>query len=209
MIELIPLIELPTLKDKESKNQPYGTSLTNTEAWDIYQERELKKNYMKVGKPIAPGVYQYLLFDLSDENLVQVIRLHTSGLDVKDSCSLFGGYGLKVDSKMVLYPQCCGLLEEINDWVKLLDDHFQPFYLSECHPSPNFTRQSDHVIINCDDNSEPFFPPTEKQIIVNYEELKYAVKNLLVTLNDFSGRLDNLSEKLGSKKISKSLVWGK
>lgn len=210
MIELIPVLELPTKKDKKSEKHPKGTSLTNTKEWDDYQEIELSENYQDLGKPISQGVYQYSLFDLSDDDLIKVIRLHISDLDIKDSCSLFGGYILKIDSKIVLYPQCCGLLEEINDWTKLLDNRFDSFYLMECHPSPKFTKKADKVIIECnEDDTGPFFPPTNKHIVVDYSELKNALNRLLDSLNDFSQRLDKLSDKFGHEKISDILIWGK
>ena len=210
MIEFIPVLELPTKKDKESEKHPKGTSLTNTKEWDSYQEIELCKNYKDVKNPISQGVYQYRLLDLSNDDLIKVIRLHISDMDIKDSCSLFGGYVLKIDGEIVLYPQCCGLLEEINDWSKLLDDNFDSFYLMECHPSPKFTKKADRVIIDCnEDDTGPFFPPTEKQIIVDYIDIKNALIKLLDSLNDFSQRLDKLSDNFGHDKISDILIWGK
>lgn len=210
MIEFIPVLELPTKKDKESEKHPKGTSLTNTKDWNNYQETELSKNYQDIGKPISKGVFQYRLLDLSNDDLIKVIRLHISDMDIKDSCSLFGGYALKIDNEIVLYPQCCGLLEEINDWAKLLIENFDSFYLMECHPSPKFTKKADKVIIDCnEDDTGPFFPPTDKQIIVDYNDLKNALIKLMDSLKLFSQRLDELSDYFRHEKISDILIWGK
>lgn len=208
-IELIPVIELPTCKDADSVNYPTGSSLTNTDEWNKYQEKEIKKNYKNIGSPISPGIYQYRLFDIDTEDLIKAIKLHVSDLKIDDSCSLFGGYALSINNKIVLYPQCCGLLEEINDWIKILDKNFEPFYLMECHPSPRFSRINDNIYIDCpEENNEPFFPLTNNEIIVSYDSLKTALEKLLNDLRDFSIELDKLSDKFKSKKISNILIWG-
>lgn len=51
-IEFIPLIEPPTRKDKESEIIPSGTYLSNTKEWDIYQKKEIDKNYLNFPEPI-------------------------------------------------------------------------------------------------------------------------------------------------------------
>lgn len=209
-IEFIPVLDLPTLKDIDSENYPTGSSLTNTAEWDKYQAKEIRKNYASIGSPIAPGVYQYQLFEIDTDDLIKVIKLHISDLKIDDSCSLFGGYALSINNEVVLYPQCCGLLEEINDWIKMLDKNFKPFYLKECHPSPRFSKIDENVCIDCsDENNEPFFPTTNKKIILNYDSLKTALEKLLNDLREFSNKLDKLSHKFDCQNISNILIWGK
>lgn len=209
IIELIPVIDLPIIKDADSENYPSDSPLTNTAEWDKYQENEIHKNYKNIGPPISPGVYQYRLFDIDIEDLIKVIMLHTSDLKIEDSCSLFGGYALAVNNHIILYPQCCGLLEEINDWTKILDENFEPFYLMECHPSPRFIRLADKIQIDCtEENNEPFVPTTNSEIMVSYDALKSAIEKLLNDLHDFSQKLDKLSDRFGTNKISNILIWG-
>jgi len=81
-IDFIPLIELPTLKGAQSNIVPRGTSFTNTKEWDLYQENELKKNYIDIPRPIATGIYQYRLFDIKVEDLRTII--HPSPLITKN-----------------------------------------------------------------------------------------------------------------------------
>ncbi|MFZ9847994.1 MAG: hypothetical protein ACO3EE_07570, partial [Flavobacteriales bacterium] len=165
------------------------------------------KNYNNIGSPISPGIYQYRLFDINTEDLVKVIKLHISDFKIEDSCSLFGGYALVINNEIVLYPQCCGLLEEINDWIKIMDKNFEPFYLMECHPSPLFSKVNDKVLINCsEENNEPFRFSTNSEITISYDSLKEALEKLLNDLRVFSEKLDLLSDKFASEKISNILI---
>lgn len=209
-IEFIPLVELPTFKDAESQKSPAGTSMTNTEEWDLFQQRELRKNYTNIPLPITKGIYQYRLLDIGLDDLEKAINLHISDTDITQSCSLFGGYAISVDGTIELYPQCCGLLEEIQQWTKLLDKNFEEFYLLECHPSPLVSKKGAEIIITCNDEGESFFPVTTSSTInLNYLETKSALLDTISDLELFSTKLDSLSEKFGVKKISEMMIWGR
>jgi hypothetical protein len=208
-IEFIPLIERATKKDADSEKTPHGNSHTNSIEWNQYQKRELDKNYSNILEPISPGIYQYKLFDIDLEDLQRAINLHIGDTDINDSCSLFGGYAVCVNETIELHPQCCGLLEEIQDWKNILNDDFKDFYLKECHPSPLITRRDDQIIILCKDENETFVPSTTKEkIIIDYQETKSAFLELLKKLTDFSTKLDSLSHNYGTKNISDILIWG-
>jgi len=204
-IQLIPLVELPTLKDEQSMIHPAGTSLTNTSEWNEFQKRELAKNYNNIISPVVSGVYQYRLLELSDNNLKELINLHISEFTIEECCSLFGGYGLEINGEIVLFPQCCGLLEEIKDWKKILSDDFEPFYFMECHPSPKFMKDGESIVIECLDEGESFFPPTQKRIIVNHELLKQAIKVAIDELTSLSNKINNIFQ---NELYSKKLIWG-
>jgi len=206
-IELIPLIELPTFKDEESKITPVGSSLINSKEWDKYQLKEIKKNYDTEIEPIKSGIYQYEILKLDSSVLKKVIKLHISDLNIKESCSFFGGYGLKINNEIKLYPQCCGLFEEINDWKIILKTNFKPFYLKECHPSPKFSLVDRKLIITCE-GEESFIPKTEAQIQLNHEQVKIAITNLIEQLNSLSKTIDELGLLFGEDKASKYLIWG-
>jgi hypothetical protein len=208
-IEFIPLIELATKKDAGSEKTPDGNSLTNPNEWNKYQVQELNKNYLKIPEPISPGIFQYKLFDIDIEELERAINLHIGDTHINQSCSLFGGYAISINGTIELYPQCCGLLEEIQDWKNILNDDFEDFYLKECHPSPTVTKRDDQIIILCKDEYETFIPSTTKaKITLDYQEAKSAFLELLKKLTDFSTNLDSLSHKYGTKNISDILVWG-
>ena len=208
-IKFIPLIELPTRKDKDSEVYPSGTSLTNSYKWDLYQKKELSKNYKNIPDPISPGIYQYKLFDIELGDLESAIKLHISDTNINDSCSFFGGYAVSINGKIELYPQCCGLLEEIKDWSKILNESFEQFYLMQCHPSPLIAKELNEIKIQCkEENGEAFFPKTKEIIFVEYELAKKALLKTLDELKEFSIKINNLSNKFGETNLSEKLIWG-
>ncbi|WKW46887.1 hypothetical protein P3875_02200 [Myroides sp. JBRI-B21084] len=139
--------------------------MSNTNEWDSYQKREIDKNYLSFPEPILKGNYQYKLFDISIEDIERVINLHIGDTDINDSISLFGGYAISKNGNIELYPQCCGLLEEIQLWKKILNEDFSEFYLTEGHPSPLITKSGNEIVIYCKDEFETFDPFTTKEEI--------------------------------------------
>lgn len=69
---------------------------------------------MNFPEPISKGIYQYRLFDIDLEDMERVINLHIGDIDINESISLFGGFAISKDGTLVLFPQCCGLLEKFN-----------------------------------------------------------------------------------------------
>jgi hypothetical protein len=209
-IEFIPLIEPATKKDEEGEIIPSGTPLTNSTEWDTYQKQKLKKNYSNFPDPISKGIYQYKLFDIDLEDLERVINLHIGDKEINDSISLFGGYAISKNGIIELYPQCCGLLEEIQTWKNILQENFQNFYLTECHPSPLITKRDSEIIIYCTDDFETYIPATTKpEIRLDYYNTKAALLRLMDTLISYSTELNKLSKRFGTENIADIMIWGK
>lgn len=209
-IEFIPLIVPATRKDKESVCIPSGTHLNNTKGWDIYQKKEIDKNYLSFPEPILNGIYQYKLFDISIEDMESVINLHIGDTDIKDSISLFGGYAVSKNGNIELFPQCCGLLEEIQVWKNILKEDFKEFYLTEGHPSPLITKRGNEIVIYCKDEFETFDPFTSKEEIrLDYNETKKAFIKLINELTEYSERLNTLTDKFRIRNLSNIMIWGK
>jgi len=188
-IDFIPLIETATRLSAESESSTQRNSF--------------------ISESKTSEVYRYRLFDLDNEDLERAIDFHIADMDIIESCSLFGGYALSINGRIELYPQCCGLLEEIQDWKNILNEDFEDFYLKECHPSPLVTKRNEMLIVLCKDGYETFFPSTTaEEIRMDYLEAKYALLKLLDKLTNFSTKLDLLSNKYGADKISNILIWG-
>lgn len=208
-IEFIPLIEPATKKGKESDTILSGTSLSNADDWYNYRKSEIEKNYTNFPEPIRKDVYQYKLFDISLEDLERVIKLHIGDTDISESISLFGGYAISKDGTIELFPQCCGLLEEIQIWKNILLDDFDEFYLPEGHPSPMIKKRGREIIIYCKDDFETFYPITTKEEIrLDYTDTKKAFIKLINELKEFSVKLDTLSDKFKTQNLSKIMIWG-
>ncbi|MFT7234060.1 MAG: hypothetical protein ACI8TA_003289 [Cyclobacteriaceae bacterium] len=197
-IELVPLIELPTFKFPDLE-----------EVTDIDENNRLliERNYSSV-KDLTPfNEHQYKLAEISDIDLKKAIDLHISDLSIEESCAFFGGYALKVNDEYLLFPQCCGLLSEINDWKKILDPNFEPFYLIECHPSPKFKKVGAQVIIECDPTDEDFYPKTQKRNKVDYNSLVSAINKVCSELDELSKKLDRFNSEFNTESISKKMIW--
>ncbi|CAM1361703.1 conserved hypothetical protein [Tenacibaculum litopenaei] len=197
-IELVPLIELPTFKFPDLN-----------EITDIDEKNRLliERNYSDVRNHKPFNEHQYKLSEISDADLKKAIELHVSDLPITESCAFFGGYGLKINDEFVLFPQCCGLLSEINDWKKILNVNFEPFYLPECHPSPKFTKVGKEVVIECESTYEDFYPETKRVIKVNQESLISAINNVCTELEEISKRLDTFNLEYGTESVAENLIW--
>ncbi len=209
-IEFIPLIEPATKKDKESESVPSGSSLNNLAEWDNYHKREINKNYSNFPNPISNGIYQYRLFEIGIEDIEKVINLHIGDTNINESISLFGGYAISQNGIIELFPQCCGLLGEIKTWKNILQEDFQDFYLTECHPSPLITKKGNEIIIYCKDDFETFMPITTKQeIILDYNEAKTALLAVLNDLTNYSTELNKISNRFETENLAEIMIWGK
>ena len=209
-IRFIPLIEPPTLKDNDSELKPDGYPFNNKLEWDIFQKKEIEKNYKNFPQPIQSGIHQYNLLEISIEDIEKIINLHIGDTEIVDSISFFGGYAISINNEIVLFPQCCGLLEEIQQWRNILNENFTDFYLTECHPSPLITKRTNEIVIICEDKYETFIPvSTQKEIHLSYNETVEAFNLLLKELEIYSDNVNKLSEKFKVDNLANIIIWGK
>jgi len=206
-LELIPVIEIGYNNQGIAVPNAYPY-WDNPEIWDKYHE----ESYQKAGfkdkiKPYLKGSSFYRLADISDKNLKKLTIDHTQELK-EQSCSFFGGYVLKVNGQDKLFPQCCGLLADIDFWDKISNGQ-ESYY--EGHPAPRVDFKVSKVILDLavEINNESFEPLTDKKIILEKEELKQAVRMVKEELKIFAERLEkiNTEEKLGISNIDNVLIW--
>jgi len=206
-LELIPVIEIGYNNQGIAVPNAYPY-WDNPEIWDKYHE----ESYQKAGfkdkiKPYLKGSSFYRLADISDKNLKKLTIDHTQELK-EQSCSFFGGYVLKINGQDKLFPQCCGLLADIDFWDKISNGQ-ESYY--EGHPAPRVDFKVSKVILDLavEINNESFEPLTDKKIILEKEELKQAVRMVKEELKIFAERLEkiNTEEKLGISNIDNVLIW--
>lgn len=207
-IELIPVIEIGynnqdvTAPDKF----PYWEHPT---LWDNYHnESYIKAGFIDKLKPYLSGSSFYRLTDISDDNLKKLTIDHTGELK-EQSCSFFGGFILKVDGQDKLFPQCCGLLADINFWDKISKGQ-NSYY--EGHPAPQISFQDNSIVFDLTTNEfDEHFQPTPPTPIfkVDRTELTKAVEKTKSDLHVFGQRLQKINEELNLNinAIDKVLIW--
>jgi len=207
-IELLPVIEIGynnqdvTLPDKF----PYWEHPT---LWDNYHnESYIKAGFKDKLKPYLSGSSFYRLSDISDDNLKKLTIDHAGELK-EQSCSFFGGFILRVDGQDKLFPQCCGLLADINFWDKISIGQ-NSYY--EGHPAPQISFQDNSITFDLTTNEfDEHFQPTPPTPIfkVDKTELTKAVENAKSDLQAFGQRLQKINEELNLNinAIDNVLIW--
>lgn len=207
-IELIPVIEIGYNNQgiQVPDKYPYWE---NPELWDNFHYECYKKAGFKDKlMPYLKGSSFFRLTDITDDNLIILTKDHTQE-QKEQSCSFFGGYILRIDNQDRLFPQCCGLLADINFWTSVSngqDSHY------EGHPAPQITFKGNSIMIDLTTNEldEIFQPPPPVLIFeVDKTELRMAVNNTKRELITFADRLIriNSTENLNITKIDDVLIW--
>ena len=207
-IELIPVIEIGYNNQgvKEPDKYPYWDY---PEVWDKYHQ----ENYIKAGfndklAPYLGGSSFYRLTDISDNNLKKLTIDHTQELK-EQSWSFFGGYVLQIDGQDKLFPQCCGLLADINFWQRISQGQ-NSYY--EGHPAPQLSFSGNSIIFDLTRNEfDEYFQPTPPTAIFNVDrlELTKAVERAKENLRTFAQRIKKINEEfnLKIKDIDIVLIW--
>lgn len=207
-IELIPVIEIGYNNQdvKVPDKYPYWQ---HSALWDNYHD----ESYHKVGfidelKPYLSGSSFYRLTDISDDNLKKLTVDHTQELK-EQSCAFFGGYVLRVGGQDKLFPQCCGLLADINFWDKISKGQ-NSYY--EGHPAPQISFQENSITFDLTTNEfDEHFQPTPPTLNfkVDRTELAKAIEKVKEELKVFGQRLQKINEEqnLGINSIDNVLIW--
>ncbi len=207
-IELIPVIEIGYNNQgvQAPDKYPYWE---NSEIWDDFHLECYKRAGFKDKLiPYLKGSSLYRLVDFSEDNLKKLIIDHTQDFK-EESCSLFGGYVLRIDNQDRLFPQCCGLLADINFWTKIANSQ-ESYY--EGHPAPKISFNENSIIFDLTTNEfdEIFQPPPPVLVFkVEKTQLRSAIEKTKEELITFAKRLKeiNSKENLNITKIDDVLIW--
>ncbi|MBL7998770.1 MAG: hypothetical protein JNL32_09055 [Candidatus Kapabacteria bacterium] len=207
-IELIPVLEVGYNNQgvQIPDNHFYWD---NSEIWDDFHSECYKKAGFKDKLiPYLKGSSFYRLTDISDDNLKKLTIDHTQDLK-EQSCSFFGGYVLRVDNQDRLYPQCCGLLADINFWENISNGK-KSYY--EGHPVPQIVIKGNSITFDLRTNEfdEIFQPPPPVLLFqVDKAELGIAIEKTIQELVTFAKRLEriNTDYNLQITNIANVLIW--
>lgn len=207
-IELIPVIEIGYNNQgvQVPDKYPYWD---NSELWDeFHTECYRKAGFMDKLIPYLKGSSFYRLTDITDDNLKKLTIDHTQE-QKEQSCSFFGGYVLRIDSQDRLFPQCCGLLADINFWIKISNGQ-ESYYAGHPEPQITFNGNSISFDLTINEFNEIFQPPPPVLLFqVDKTELGIAVEKTKQELVIFAERLEriNAEENLQIANIDKVLIW--
>lgn len=214
-VRLIPIIEISSYCDEiQTPDGPYWKYPDTWESY--YSDCNKLVGYTEPLKAYYPGLPFYLLTEISDKNLANLIQRHTfqdnqNEIDREQICPFFGGYVLSIDGEDCFFPQCCGDLSDIYYYEGLLKGETSTFY--QGHPAPKVNKTGNQLIFDFSvgEHDESFIPlPPRDKVSIQKDELKRAIEKAKQELVLFSQRLNWINEKeqLNFKNIDNLLVWG-
>ena len=213
-IELIPVIEIGYNNQGISTpfDYPYWN---NSEIWDNYHnDCFAKAGFKDKMKPYLAGSSFFKPSDISNDNLVKLIKDHTEDMRTgkysrKQACAFFGGSVLRIDEQDKYYPQCCGLLSDINYWERLANGQNSCY---EGHPEPEIKIKNTSIVFDFSTNkNEEIFEPTPPERILKIE--KYLLKEAVIKAKEelqilaYRIRQININEDLKIDDIEQLLIW--
>ena len=222
-IQLIPVLEI-TGYDAKIELPPLGPYWSYEDQWAKYHERALQeKGYPDAFSPLVSGTSWYPINSISTNNIKHFIELNFgSDLDLAPDTSkteiapvIQGGLAMLVNGDIVLLPQCCSSLEDIESWFEIL--HSTKFNFYQGHPSPDVSIYKDKVIFDFENHAftgenfsqEKVYPTVSiyqtdlKKALVKAEQeidaFRIAIKKL-IEVNRWKNNL--LDEFIIGKKLS-------
>jgi len=125
-IELIPVIEI-TNYDQDIATPISGPYWGFADDWEAYRiATSIAAGFSEDLKPYTKGSSFYKINEINDKDLLKIIHKEIAtqqteenlGIDDLES-SFYGGYILKIAGVDKYFPQCCGNLGDIEDWISL------------------------------------------------------------------------------------------
>ena len=116
-----------------------------------------------------------------------------------------GGYVLEKNDEVLLIPQCCGDLSDIDFWRKVSESCDEVNW--EGHPLPEISYKNDWAFFSCVDALEDFAQPFVERFDVPLGDLAKAVEAAEKELSKFEARLDTLLERLSLPEYAALLTF--
>ncbi len=116
---------------------------------------------------------------------------------------------MRIEGEDQYFPQCCGNLGDIEDWINLFEDQDPYFYMG--HPSPQIKKIGNKIIFDFlnSEIQDSYVPPMlEDQLEVDENELKIAIGDAKKELDTFANKLIriNSTKNLNIPEIDKILI---
>lgn len=218
-VELIPVISIEDgdYYHENVSSPKNGPSWDYPNEWNEYNStRFLLSGFKDLGASYLPGSVFYRPTNINDDNLIRIIQNHTEDLapeeyELYGICALSGGYVLRVNGRDILFPQCCGDLENISYWEDMAFAGKKSYNIG--HPQPACEIHDQEIILGFErpENDESFAPPPPvDRIVINKSALQNAIVKTKGELQQFGQRLIELNNTAGLNipDIEDYLVWG-
>lgn len=218
--KLIPVLELEPYSYCEQLKMP---DKIYREKWDKYWENAFTSAGFDKIEPIESGSFFVRLETISDFNLRKIFD-HEIDLDCfseeeeysQQISAFYGGLVLADGDKIILSPNCCGKLSDINEWETILnsqEDKWHGLWIG--HPYAFFKRMDEKIYLTGaigipGENTRA----GDEDILFSFDrsELQKAIRGARVEMLKFRKRLVNvLKPALAVKnleKFSEILVYG-
>ncbi|WP_165020560.1 hypothetical protein [Dysgonomonas sp. ZJ279] len=215
-IRLIPVIDI-TYYDQNIVSSTNGPYWEHTDEWSLFNKKCLKAaGFEGEMNPYSKGCSLYELAKITNRNLTKLVfdeikDIDKDGNDMDCVGSLSGGYILNVDDEDILYPQCCGSLNDIKSWEELIGDEDLSFWIG--HPSPSIIKNENSIVFDLEHSNvnENYVPNPNKFIVeVNKNSLTKAIDDAKLQLEIFSVQLlaINATNQWNISDIDKLLIYG-
>lgn len=217
-VELIPVIEICRYNHSDHPSPQKRPYWDYPDEWNKYNSACLAlSGFADLGDPYLPGSSFYHLLNVSEVNIINIVRDKFS--DLKDGkypisgvSPLSGGSVLKINDVDILFPQCCGDLSDIAYWESISGKHESEYYPG--HPQPVLEINEQNILFDfkTGEFDEHFVPPPPiDQITVNKHLLKDAVNKAKADLQIFAEKLIKINKATGMNipDIDNLLIWDK
>ena len=178
--------------------------------WDAYRAvTHQKAGFEMPMTPIREGLFLFPFDSISEPNLEKLVIGHLDSAEEygEDPIPLAGGYALEENGSILLAPQCCGDLSDIDFWKSVSEGRDNLNW--EAHPLPEVSYEGGRAFFSCTDTNESFEKPFEERFDVSLMDLAKAVKAAEVTLREFEVRLAVLLRRLNLPEFANQLTFNR
>ncbi|MDA7930068.1 hypothetical protein N9B63_04445 [Akkermansiaceae bacterium] len=208
-MKLTPVIEIAYCNQGIEPPDLYP-KIKHSHEWDLYRAATHQKAGFEM--PMKPFREGFFLFDfdaVSEFNLEKLVRDH---LDAAEECDeepipLAGGFVLEENGKILLTPQCCGDLSDIEFWRGVSGGRDDLNW--EAHPLPDVTYKDGRAFFTCVDDLEDFEEPFVESFDVSLVDLARAAEVAEEELRGFKARLESLLERLNLPRYADLLTFNR
>ena len=192
-MEILIAIELePSTYGINDYERPNGTIEKKRKEWSALWIKCLSDSGIKNIKPIECGSWFVDIEQISRNNLEIIIKKHLEGINLSnfedELLSFSGGIVIRDNNEIIIEPQCCCDLSNLDDWIEIKDnsDEFSDIWIG--HPWVFYKFENNKII----------FTDYYEQDLNTIEKLSEKIK---LCKKDFLCEIEMIKEKRNEFEI--------